>query len=542
MSETTTTQRTVPGPSAEREERPAAAAFPGAAQASVAMTAHLPQKEERESDSGRPRQADILRSIGDTGYRFVRSDQTIYAVQIGGGPIARPIRAKGGGGGTGSLRQCLIREYVVSTGRTPSQAALADAIAALEAMAMDSESQDVHLRVAGDQVDRWTTWLDLGRSDGLSVCIERGGWAVLIPQHGEGPLWRRSRLVHELPVPERSSAGWQHGVELLRQILPVSADSYPMVVAWCLAALRPDMPRPLAGILGEQGTGKSTLCRMMVRLVDGSKAHLRSVPKSEDDLAVTTAAGWCLALDNLSGMPGWLSDFLSRAVTGDALTKRELYSDDDVVILIYQRPVLLTSIEIGVLQGDLAERMLPIQLEPITGKNRRTERRLWEAYHNSHPEILGGLLDLAALVWAKLPEAADKLAERPRMADWAELLWALDEVTGWHTLQTYTGAQEDLVDDVIEGDPVATSVLRWATGRLSPWTWEGQAAQLLTQLPVPPNTDKDKDWPKTPAVLSARLQRAAPALRRRGVDVRKLPRTKSGRPLRISTEPSTTTD
>lgn len=535
MSETIT-QHTVPGPSAEREEPAEPARYLGAAQAAAAMTTHLPQREERESDSGRPRQPDILRTIGETGFRFVRSDQTIYAVQIDGGPIARPIRSKGGGGGTGSLRQCLIREYVQSTGRTPAQGSLSDAIAALEAMAMDSESQDVNLRVAADPVDRWTTWLDLGRSDGLSVCIEPGSWAVLIPQHGEGPLWRRSRLVHELPVPERSSGGWQHGVEALREMLPVSAESYPMVVAWCLAALRPDMPRPLAGILGEQGTGKSTLCRMMVRLVDGSKAHLRAVPKSEDDLAVTTAAGWCLGLDNLSGMPGWLSDFLSRAVTGDALTKRELYSDDDVVILIYQRPVLLTSIEIGVLQGDLAERMLPIQLEPITGKNRRTERRLWEEYNKSHPVILGGLLDLAALVWAKLPEASDKLAERPRMADWAEMLWALDEVTGWSTLETYTGAQEDLVDDVIEGDPVATSVLRWATSHPAPWEWEGQAAQLLDELTVPPNTDREKDWPRTPAVLSARLQRAAPALRRRGVDVRKLQRTKSGRPLKIATE------
>ena len=176
----------MPAPSPEREER-GQSAYPGAAQAASALTEHLPQREERESNSGRPRQADILRTIGETGYRFVRSDQTIYAVQIGGGPIARPIRSKGGGGGTGSLRQCLIREYVLSTGRTPSQAALADAIAALEAMAMDSESQDVHLRVAGDQVDRWTTWLDLGRSDGLSVCIERGSWAVLVPQDGEGP-------------------------------------------------------------------------------------------------------------------------------------------------------------------------------------------------------------------------------------------------------------------------------------------------------------------------------------------------------------------
>ncbi|MDF3302939.1 hypothetical protein [Streptomyces tropicalis] len=533
MSETTT-QRTVPAPSAEREDPPSAA-YAGAAQTAAAMTAHLPQREERETDSGRPRQADILRAIGETGYRFVRCDQTIYAVAVDGGPIARPIRAKGGGGATGSLRQCLIREYIRSTGRTPSQAALADAMASLEAIAMESPSQDIFLRVAADPVDRWTTWLDLGRNDGVSVCIEPGRWSVLSPDPVDGPLWRRSRLLREMPIPDHPRGGWQQGIELLRQVLPMSPDSYPMAVAWLLAAMRPNMPRPVAYLTGEQGTGKSTGGRMMLRLVDGIDAHLRSVPKTEDDLAVTTAAGWCLALDNLSGIPLWLSDFLSRVVTGDALTKRELYSDDDVVVLLYQRPVLLTGIDVGALQGDLAERMMPIQLEPMTGKQRRTERKLWETYGKAHPEILGGLLDLAALVWQKIPEAEAKLTERPRMADWAELLWALDQVTGWSTLTTYTGAQEALIDDVIDGDPVATAVLRWALAQPSPWTWEGPAAQLLELLQAP--AGPDKDWPRTPAVLSSRLVRAAPALRRRGVDVRKLQRTKTGRPLRISTEP-----
>lgn len=198
-------------------------------------------------------------------------------------------------------------------------------------------------------------------------------------------------------------------------------------------------------------------------------------------------------------------------------------------------PVLLTGIDIGALQGDLAERMLPIELQPITSKERRTERNLWDAYGEAHPRILGGLLDLAALVWEKLPEAADKLTERPRMADWAELLWALDEVTGWTTLTTYTGAQEALIDDVIDGDPVATAVLRWATAHQAPWDWQGPAAHLLELLQRPASAGDD--WPRTPAVLSSRLTRAAPALRRRGVDVTRMQRTKSGRPLRISTLP-----
>ncbi|MFJ8982420.1 hypothetical protein [Streptomyces sp. NPDC102282] len=500
------------------------------------MTGQLPRPKPGEQDSAASRQADVLRAIGETGYRFATFGHTVYAVAVDGGPIARPLRAKGGGTGSGSLRQCLIREYVRSTGRTPSQAALADAVTALEAIAMDSAEQSVFLRVAPDPEDQLTTWLDLGQPDGTSVCIEPGRWSVIAPDPLEGPLWRRSRLLRQLPIPEHPEDGWPAGIELLRQVLPMSDSSYPMAVAWLLAALRPNIPRPVAYLTGEQGTGKSTGGRMMLRLVDGIDAHLRSVPKSEDDLAVTASAGWVLALDNLSGIPPWLSDFLSRVVTGDALTKRELYSDDDVILLEFQRPILLTGIDVGALENDLAERMLPIELQPITGQDRRTERSLWECFRSAHPQILGGLLDLAALVWQKIPEAAVRLSSRPRMADWAELLWALDEITGWTTLATYTKAQDSLVDDVLDSDLVASVVLRWALAHPKPWQWEGPAAQLMDVLREhhPPGTLDS--WPRTPAVLSARIVRAAPALRLRGIDVRKLQRTSTGRPLRISTQ------
>lgn len=528
---------TLPSPSTELAPQPSPGPARAATDTAAAMTAHLPDDAHGEdSRSRKMAQADILRTIGELNYRFVRHDQTIYAVPVDGGPVARPIRSRSGGVGTGSMRQCLIREYVQSTNRTPSQGCLADAIASLEALAMDSPAQEVYLRIAPDPEDPNTTWLDLGHPDGTSVCIEPGRWSVLAPDPVEGPLWRRSRLLRAMPVPEHPEGGWQRGVELLRQVLPMSDESCPMAVAWLLAALRPNMPRPVAYLTGEAGTGKSSGGRMMLRLVDGLDAHLRSVPKSEDDLAVTTAAGWCLALDNLSAIQPWLSDFLCRVITGDALMKRELYSDDDVAVVLYQRPVLLTGIDVGALRTDLAERMLPIELQPITSKGRRTERDLWDAYAAWHPQILGGLLDLAALVWQKLPEASTQLTERPRMADFAEMLWALDQVTSWNTLAAFTGAQDALVDDVIDGDAVATAVLQWAQSHQPPWSWQGSAAHLMGLLRVPAGFDKD--WPSTPSVLSSYLQRAAPALRRRGVDVRKLRRTKTARGWQISTGPT----
>ena len=504
-------------------------AAPAPQRVPAAGDAGAAEPEEGGRSAGRARQADLLLQYGVRKFRFVRHHQVVYAVPVAGGPIARPLRSKGGGGGTGSLRQCLIRDYVQATGRAPSQAALADAVAALEGNAMDSDVQPVHLRIAADPEEPHVTWLDLGRPDALSVCLEPGMWSVTVPSTVAGPLWRRTRLVGELPVPQRCPGGWEQGMRLLAGLLPVRDGALHLAVAWLLAALRPDIPRPCAYLSGEQGTGKSTVGRLLIRLVDGADAHLRSVPKTEDDLAVAASAGWCLGLDNLKSIPAWLSGSLCRAITGEAIAKRELYSDDDVLMLAFQRPVLLTGIDVGALDGDLAERMLPLVLTTINSAARRTERQLWAAFAQDHAVILGALLDLACLVWARMPEAAEQMTHRPRMADWGELLWALDDVTGWKTLDAYLGTQEDLVDDVIDADPVATAIQRWS--RSGSTAWKATTAELAEQLkpPVVP-----EDWPKTLALFSARLVAVAPALRARGIDVRSLPRTRAGRSFQIT--------
>ncbi|MFI6640223.1 hypothetical protein [Streptomyces sp. NPDC050504] len=210
-----------------------------------------------------------------------------------------------------------------------------------------------------------------------------------------------------------------------------------------------------------------------------------------------------LALGNLSGVPGCLSDALCRVVTGDAQVSRALYSDDDVSLLVYQRPVLLTGIDIGALRNDLAERMTPLELLPIT--QRRTAAALRGAYEGARPEVLGALLDLADEVWADLPAAAD-LTRLARMADFAVLLHAIDRVTGWQGLNTFYGAQDDLVDAVLDGQPVTATLRDWVGSSMFPvGGWTGTMTELLDVLTARVGGSTDR-WPRTAAVLSQRLR------------------------------------
>ncbi|MFI5861490.1 hypothetical protein [Streptomyces sp. NPDC051546] len=480
-----------------------------------------------------PPQVEVLRAIGQNEFRYVRSNGDPYAVPWDGAPIAVPLRAKAHSS-TGSVRQLLTVRYLQAHDRTPSQTALSDAVAALDALALSAPETSLWLRVAPDPRDANVTWLDLGRPDGQSVRIAPDGWTLTYPDPEEGPIWRRTKLIGELPLPERPQGGWQVGIEALAQMLPFTPATLPLAVAWWLAALRPSLPRPIAYLTGEQGTGKTTAGRMLVGLLDGAAIPLRQAPENLKDLGVTASAGWTLPFDNLSGIPKWMSDALCRVVTGGAQVSRALYSDDDVSILVSQRPVLLTGIDTGAMSNDLAERSMALELQRIT--KRRTLAELWGAYEQASPQILGSLLDLAVMVWADLPHAAAALADRPRMADFSELLHALDRVTGWTALETFHGSQDELVEAVLDGNPVTAALRDWVSSPSFPTRgWTGTMTELNALLSA--RCSPGERWPQTSAVLSARLKQSAPALRSRGINVIPPTSNKNGRKYTITFTP-----
>jgi len=155
-----------------------------------------------------------------------------------------------------------------------------------------------------------------------------------------------------------------------------------------------EIPHPILTFKGEQGTGKSTAARFVAQLADPSPAPLRTAPRDVKQWVVVAAASWIVCLDNVSYMSDWLSNTLCRAVTGDGNVERALYTDDDVTVLSFRRAIMMTSIDAGHVEGDLAERLLMVELQPVADGDRRTDAELNAAYLDAWPSILAALLDL----------------------------------------------------------------------------------------------------------------------------------------------------
>jgi hypothetical protein len=68
-------------------------------------------------------------------------------------------------------------------------------------------------------------------------------------------------------------------------------------------------------------------------------------PREDRDLFIAASNGHVLAFDNVSGLPGWISDTLCRLATGGGFAVRQLYTDQDEVLFDAARPVILNGIE-----------------------------------------------------------------------------------------------------------------------------------------------------------------------------------------------------
>jgi hypothetical protein len=72
---------------------------------------------------------------------------------------------------------------------------------------------------------------------------------------------------------------------------------------------------------------------------------------------------YIVMLDNQNTIPEWAADSLCRLVTGEADSKRRLYTEDEDFIIELRRAVMLNGINVPTDRGDVLDRSLVVELE-----------------------------------------------------------------------------------------------------------------------------------------------------------------------------------
>lgn len=463
-------------------------------------TAKLPSAFKRiklvdKENKPRP-QVSILIDIGKLHVLFRGDDRTVYArVRVGDHDEVFAITST-------DYREVLVMAFHELTGEGCRRGAVDDALLTLASVAKASGRQEeVFLRIG--RIDDKLA-VDCGDPSWRTVVITANGVSIT-QEHVVN--FRRSGKLMAIPSPSTTP-----DITKLWQLIHVHADDRPLILGWLLSAFSPRGPYPVLLLMGEQGSGKLVLSRLLKRLVDPSAVLIHALPKNEEDLLVAAISGHVLILDNLRDLRPQMSDALCRISTGGALSGRTLYTNAEETLIQVQRPVILNGIGGIVLQPDLSQRCIQIELHP--SEVRCTETELEKMYQENSPHIIAALFDALSMAMRDEHVRHEHL---PRMADAAG--WAASgmQALGYSAevfLHRYRQNEADGTSDGLESSPFAMAVADLVTKK---GTWRGSAESLMNEVESKMPYRFGAQWPRSAKGAVTEIKRMAPCFRKAGI-------------------------
>ncbi|SFL23943.1 hypothetical protein SAMN04488518_12610 [Pseudovibrio ascidiaceicola] len=414
-----------------------------------------------------------------------------------------------------SFKRWLVGRYYEKTGLAPSTQNLGDALRVFEVRALEQGACYTPFMRTGWQDGE--SWLDLADESWRAVCITRDGWEVI----SNPPVkFIRKQTMSPLPVP-----GKGHQIEEMHHLINAEEEDCKLILGWMVASLwGRSRSYPVLALGGEQGSGKSTMARLLRSITDPCAVSASSLPKDERDLMVMAQNGHVLNFDNVSKMEGWLSDAICRMATGSGFISRKLHTDGDAYWFQGARPVLLNGIPALTERADLAERALSVRLKRIDEVGRQPEELFWQEWEQLKPRMLGALLDALSGAIRNIENV--RLDRHPRMADFARLMVAASSGLGWEEgefLEAYESNRSGTAEAVFEGDPVAVALHEFLMVRQGGESWVGTATELLANLNmiVSDQIRSSRFWPTKVNAFGSAVDRAAPLLRPKRIQVTK---------------------
>jgi len=187
----------------------------------------------------------------------------------------------------------------------------------------------------------------------------------------------------------------------------IASSEQLLLAVYIVSCFIPNIQHPILLLYGESGNGKSTISTIIKELVDPSKNSLTKISSSESDLYLSIERNWLTVFDNESSLNSKMSDNLCRAVTGIAISRRKLYTDNDTVSNNVKQCIILNGIENIATKEDLLNRSLIFEVLRKKDSEVVPFRDLMEEFENFKPEFLRKIFEVllkAKSIYAELTD------------------------------------------------------------------------------------------------------------------------------------------
>lgn len=391
----------------------------------------------------------------------------------------------------------LAREYRDKFDSPPNNDALKQCQYQVESQCIQESKRKLHVRVASHDD---ALYYDLTNENWSGVKITANDWQ-------DSPLPAIfKRYEHQLP--QRVPVGSGNPKDILK-FMNIDPDSECLFLCCLISNFIPDIPHPLMLFEGRQGSGKTNNCRIMKDITDPSEIKIMAMPKDLESAEQIFDHHWFVPLDNISRITEEFSNFFCRAVTGEGISKRSLYTNDDDFIRMFRRCIAINGIGVDPTQEDLLDRTIIINVPKL--EKRRTERDIENEWSEKKPYILGGIFDTVVKAMKEITTINDT---EFRMADFARWGIAISLALGYDPGQfekSYRAATQNKWSDLIENSPLAQTLINFIAEQNGQWV--GSPSEMFNSLPTKDKEGKPKKgMPQSARSFGKMFKRLIPAL------------------------------
>ncbi|MDD3307676.1 MAG: hypothetical protein PHO29_11365 [Acetobacterium sp.] len=462
-----------------------------------------------EKKSGREKQSSvIIEALSECEFFHDWEDEAYAVVPSGNHREILKISGK-------KFGQFLKQQYYLKKKSAPGKDAINEALEIAEMKAIfEGEERILEKRVAMTKDDE--IFYDLADSEGRIVKINQYECVVI---NDPSVSFIRKASMKPQVVPDLEVQPVQL-VVLIKKYLRITreGDVYLFVI-YLITCFIKNMPHPILLVHGEKGAAKSTIMKLIKRIVDPCVQDLLAIPNAIDDLSLVLNNHYLPSFDNVGSLSAEQANLLCMAVTGGRRPKRKNYTDDDEVFYDLMNCVQISGINIPSSQPDFLDRAITIEQERIKADERMTEKKFWEAFEQDKPKILGAIFNTLK---ATIPifQTVD-LDEVGRLADFTEWGYAVGQALGDKGelfLEAYLKNQSIINEEALLTNPVSATLVAMMRDKES---WSGTMTNLLSELEETANLEsiniRRNIWPADASALSKRLKEVKSNLEEYGI-------------------------
>jgi hypothetical protein len=185
--------------------------------------------------------------------------------------------------------------------------------------------------------------------------------------------------------------------------------------------------KPIMTLIGPKGSGKTTVQRIVGKMLFGKNFDVTPIAK-DDDFDAAVSNNTVVFFDNVDSRLDWLNDRLAHTATGKMIQKRELYTTNKNVYFFPKCFLSLNAREPKFKRDDVVDRLLLFRVERLSSFI--SEQVIINRILSNRDELMSELLNQLNGIVAALREDKEQFATKHRMADWAELGWRIAKISG----------------------------------------------------------------------------------------------------------------